>query len=195
MAGEYGEKYGRPHYHALLFGVDFADKQYHGRTKAGEKIYKSPTLEKIWDKGYSSIGAVTFNSAAYIARYTTKKRNGDGLQEYEIIDLETGEITKKKKEYSCMSRATAIGRNWLEIYKDDVYTTDTVITKTGAQHRPPRYYDKWLKKYDAALYAATKTARELEAFAQREHHTPARLAAQEAVAQAQARFQTRNFTD
>lgn len=194
MAGEYGELYGRPHYHSLLFGVDFADKTYLGKTKAGEKIYRSYTLEKLWPYGYSSIGAVTFNSAAYISRYIMKKRRGDGNTEnYEILDLETGEIYIKKKEYNCMSRAEGIGKAWLEEFKPDVYTRDRVITKTGRELRPPRYYDKLYKKMDAAHLEHLKHARELEARAQKEHHTPERLAVQETVAKAQARFQTRNF--
>lgn len=194
MAGEYGEKYGRPHYHSLLFGVDFRDKTYHGKTKAGEKIYRSYTLEKLWPYGYSSIGAVTFNSAAYISRYIMKKRRGDGNTEnYEILDLETGEIYIKKKEYNCMSRAEGIGKAWLEEFTPDVYHRDRVITKQGRELRPPRYYDKLYKKMDAAHLQHLKHARELEALAQKAHHTPARLAVQEEVAKAKARFQTRNF--
>lgn len=193
MAGEYGEKHGRPHYHALLFGVDFADKSYYGKTDAGEKIYRSETLEKIWKKGYSSIGQVTFNSAAYISRYIMKKRHDENKTDYEILDLETGEIYKKKKEYNCMSRNGGIGKNWLEEYTPDVYTRDKVITKSGRELRPPRYYDKLYKRMDRAHLEHLKHVRELESLAQREHHTPARLAAQETVANAAARLQTRNF--
>lgn len=194
MAGEYGEIYGRPHYHALLFGLDFADKTYHGKTKAGEKIYISPTLAKLWPHGYSSIGAVTFASAAYIARYVMKKRTGDGdKQEYNILDLDTGEIIKKKKEYNQMSRAQGIGKQWLDKYHQDVYTSDAIITDTGTKLRPPRYYDKLYKRMDKAHLEQTKRARELEARAHAEDHTPERLAVQETVANAKARFQNRNI--
>lgn len=194
MAGEYGTQLGRPHYHALLFGVDFADKKYHSRTKAGEKIYTSEMLQKLWPHGYSSIGNVTFNSAAYISRYVMKKRTGDGNKKnYEILDLETGEIAIKQKEYNCMSRRPAIAHSWYQKYKHDVLTTDRVITKNGRSLRPPRYYDKQLKKHDRAIYDATKHARELEALAQKEHHTPERLAVQECIANAKAKNQTRNL--
>lgn len=194
MAGEYGEKYGRPHYHALLFGLDFADKLHHGRTKSGERIYTSKTLEQLWPYGYSSVGNVTFASAAYISRYVMKKRTGDGNKtDYEILDLETGEIIKKKKEYNCMSRAQGIGASWLTRYHADVYTLDKVVTKAGRELRPPRYYDKQFKKMDAARLEHLKIVRQLEANAQKEHHTPARLAVQEEVANATARFQKRNL--
>lgn len=194
MAGEYGERYGRPHYHALLFGVDFADRIYHGKTKAGERIYRSETLEKLWPHGYSSVGNATFASAAYISRYIMKKRTGDGNKHhYEILDLETGEIYNRKKEYNCMSRNPGIGKTWWDKYKTDVTTIDKVITKKGRKLRPPRYYDKQLKRYDRALHEHTKLVRQVEALAQKEHHTSERLAVQELVATDKARFQTRNL--
>lgn len=194
MAGEYGELYGRPHYHALLFGVDFADQLYHGRTKAGEKIYTSPTLDKIWGRGYASIGKVTFQSAAYISRYVMKKLSGDGnKKQYEIQDLETGEVIKQDKEYNCMSRASGIGEQWLQTYKADVYSYDKVITKQGRELKPPRYYDKLYRRMDKAHLAHLKHARELEAQAHEQDHTTERLAVQEEVATQKARFQRRNL--
>lgn len=194
MAGEYGELYGRPHYHSLLFGVDFRDKVYHGKTKAGEKIYLSETLNNLWGKGYTSIGRVTFNSAAYISRYVMKKQTGDGnKQNYEITDLETGEIIIQKKEYNCMSRATGIGKKWLTQFSPDIYTRDKVITKQGRELRPPRYYDKQYKRMDKAHLEHLKHARELEALAHIADHTTERLRVQETVANAKHRFQTRNL--
>lgn len=194
MAGEYGEIHGRPHYHALLFGVDFADKKLHGRSKAGEYIYRSQTLEKLWPHGYSSIGEANFNSAAYISRYIMKKRTGDGNKKnYEILDIETGEIWTKKKEYNCMSRNPGIGKAWWDKFKTDVITTDKVITKRGRQLRPPRYYDNQLKRYDKALFEATKHARELEAIAHAAEHTTERLEVQRIVAEQKHANQTRNL--
>lgn len=194
MAGEYGEKYGRPHFHALLFGMDFADKQYHGRTNAGEKIYKSATLDRLWGKGYASIGNVTFASAAYIARYVMKKRTGDGNKKnYEIIDPETGEIYFRPKEYNQMSRRPAVGKTWFEQYHADYIHDDKIRLSDGRQLKPPRYYDKQLKKLDREIYEHTKIARQLEQIAHSEESTPERLAVREQVANAKARLQTRNL--
>ena len=78
MCGEYGEdlqqpsKLGRPHFHACLFGLDFDDKQLY-IVRDDVKLYTSATLEKIWGKGFVTIGDVTFESAAYVARYIAKK--------------------------------------------------------------------------------------------------------------------------
>lgn len=192
MCGEYGETHGRPHYHSLLFGVDFADRIYQGKTPSGEKIYRSPKLETLWPHGYSSTANLTFESAAYVARYVMKKRTGDGEKyEYKILDPETGEIISKKKEYNAMSRRPGIGKTWIEKYKNDVYTTGKVIVR-GHKNNPPRYYDKQMKKIDQLQLEEKQYERFLEALQQIEHRTPERLAVQEQVAAAKTKSLQRN---
>lgn len=36
-------------------------------------LYISPILAKLWGKGMVTVGAVTLESAAYVARYCTKR--------------------------------------------------------------------------------------------------------------------------
>ena len=81
MCGEYGEKLGRPHYHACLFNFDFPDKELHTISK-GNRVYKSQALEKLWGLGHCWIGSVTPQSAAYVAGYVMKKITGDKAQEH-----------------------------------------------------------------------------------------------------------------
>ena len=73
--GEYGEELGRPHYHLCIFGFDFPDKVFH-KMSCGFKLYRSETLNKLWSHGHCLIGALTFESAGYVARYCTKKVTG-----------------------------------------------------------------------------------------------------------------------
>lgn len=128
--GEYGERFNRPHYHALLFGVDFPDKTLWARNK-GNPIYRSPTLEKIWTHGNATIGTVTFESAAYVARYIMKKVTGPDAQNH---------YGQRTPEYTTMSRRPGIGANWLSKFKDEVYPQDRVYMR-GRLMKPPRAYD------------------------------------------------------
>ena len=82
MCGEYGENFGRPHFHACLFNFDFVDKTYWSKSPGGSKIYRSDILEDLWPFGFSSIGEVNFQSAAYVARYIMKKVTGKSAAKY-----------------------------------------------------------------------------------------------------------------
>jgi hypothetical protein len=138
--GEYGEVYGRPHYHAILFNFDFEDK-YVWSVNNGHRLYRSPSLEEVWPYGHSSIGTVTFESAAYVARYVMKKVTGDDAEEhYKWTDPNTGEVFDRKPEYTTMSRRPGIAKKWYDQFKDDVYPSDFVVVN-GKKVKPPKYYD------------------------------------------------------
>lgn len=144
--GEYGERFNRPHYHALLFGIDFSDKKPHKKCRETDIVlYTSKKLESIWGKGFVTLGDVTFESAAYCARYMTKKVKGDLADDhYWYKDLDTGECWPIQSEYATMSRRPGIGRDWYEKYKHEVYVTDSVILR-GKEMKPPRIYDKYFE--------------------------------------------------
>lgn len=141
--GEYGDKYKRPHYHALLFGHDFEDKRLHQVTDAGSRLYTSKELEELWPYGFSTIGDVTFESAAYVARYIMKKINGQLADYvYTVWDDDTGEILSERiPEYTTMSLKPGIGASWYEKYGSDVYPHDAVVIN-GVVCKPPKYYDR-----------------------------------------------------
>lgn len=143
--GEYGEKNQRPHYHALIYNHDFSDRKLFKQRKE-IKLYTSKELEELWPYGFSTIGDVTFQSSAYVARYIMKKQKGDKAQEhYTNIDPLTGEVTTKEPEYCTMSRKPGIGYNWFQKYKTDVYPRDVCIINNH-EVKPPRYYDTLLSE-------------------------------------------------
>jgi len=119
MCGEYGEQFDRPHFHACIFGWSPPDLELLS-SKNGILLYKSEFLSKVWGHGFVTVGDVTFESAAYVARYVMKKITGDSAQEhYEYVD-ETGEVIDRLPEYCCMSRRPAIAAEWYDIYLNDL---------------------------------------------------------------------------
>lgn len=70
--GEYGKKGGRPHYHLIIFGWKPSDLFFWQRDKSGVDLYRSPSVEKLWTKGFSSVGNVTLDTAKYCAKYLQK---------------------------------------------------------------------------------------------------------------------------
>jgi len=135
--GEYGEKFARPHFHAVLFNYDFPDKVVFRRTDGGNTLWLSPTLQKLWPFGYSMIGSVSFESAAYVARYILKKVNGKNADEH-YVNKTTGEL--RKPEYITMSRRPGIGTEYFKKFSLDMYPRDYAILR-GMKVRPPKFYD------------------------------------------------------
>jgi len=141
--GEYGENFGRPHYHACLFNFDFRDKRLAPiRQKSSSPVFVSDDLKELWPYGFSTVGNVTFESAAYVARYITKKVTGKrALDHYTKFDLNTGEvISERLPEYTDMSRRYAIGKGWFEKFYSDVFPEDFVVLN-GKKMKVPKYYD------------------------------------------------------
>lgn len=153
--GEYGDKYARPHYHALLFNFDFKDRKIYSQKKS-YNYYVSETLDKLWNKGFALIGDVTFESASYVARYIMKKVVGDKAESH---------YQGRNPEYVTMSRGSkklgtgGIGKGWYDKYKSDVFPLDRVVVR-GYASRPPRFYDNLLYREDRSTAELIKIQRE-----------------------------------
>lgn len=192
LCGEYGETYDRPHYHACIFGTAFPDRKKWMR-EAGHDYYVSEELNRIWGKGFAIIGALTFESAAYVARYVTKKITGPAAEEHYVRDdALTGNVRRLTPEFATMSRRPGLAKDWFDEYASDVYPFDEVISR-GHPTKPPRYYDQLLERSDPQQYLEIKLQREEAAAAHAANNTPARLAVRETVTKARLNQQTRGY--
>lgn len=189
-AGEYGEKLKRPHWHALLFGVGWTNT-----FPVGMDLLGSHDLEKLWPYGFSSIGEVTPQSAAYVASYCVKKKTGPLANEYyKRVHLMTGEIIEVRPEMARMSLKPGIGQKWIERYWPEVYgPRDSVIGQQGSKAKPPRYYDQQLLRLNSTCYTDKETDRQLDALTRRDDNTRARLAVKEQVAIAKQKMKLRKL--
>lgn len=70
ITAEYGSRTHRPHYHAIIFGLKLVDIVPYKKSKRGNKIYISRTLEKIWQHGICTVDSI--NITPSIVRYCTK---------------------------------------------------------------------------------------------------------------------------
>ncbi len=158
--GEYGSQLSRPHHHACLFNFDFPDKVLWS-TRKGVDLYRSEALEKLWPFGFSTIGEVTFESAAYVARYITKKINGVRADShYSRVDEKTGEVYQLVPEYITMSRRPGIGKRWFDRFSSDVFPKD-FITSGGRQFKTPKFYDNIYDELEPRKFAAVKQKRKV----------------------------------
>lgn len=178
--GEYGDKLGRPHYHALLFNHDFADKVL-WKKENGIPLYLSADLTELWPMGFSTVGAVTYETAAYTARYIMKKISGPIAElHYENIDEITGQIVQRTPEYITMSRKPGIGTEWYNKYKTDLWPDDFLVVH-GRKTRIPRFYDNLFSIEHPVEMERFKRLRIRKSLKHKENNTPERLAVRHKV--------------
>lgn len=171
--GEYGDKFDRPHYHAVIFGHDFGHskisqtpsssllsdlakwEENSGKlteldSSAYGTIYQSEQLNKLWKHGHSSVAEFSWETAAYVARYCMKKVNGAKKEEH---------YNGKVPEFATMSKRPAIGLKFIEKYYPEIYNNNHVYVD-GRKLKIPKYYDKWLEKTHPEYYDTIKQKRE-----------------------------------
>lgn len=138
--GEYGETTARPHYHSIYFGLHITDLQFFKMSKLGDKYFISDTLTRLWGKGHVLLAQVTWESAAYVARYVTKKLTGDAAKFwYDDIGL--------TPPFTVMSRRPGIASRYFDENASDLMRFDGgyISTKKGSVQFPnPKFFKRKL---------------------------------------------------
>lgn len=143
QAGEYGERRGRCHFHAIVYNLPLDPKELHknGVNDLGNMTWRSDYLERKWQHGNVIVGKVTTESCAYVARYTLKKAKEHWINDY----------TNRTRPFVRMSRRPGIGQAYLEEHPElfDVSRFPLPSRKDKPLMVPhPRYYLKYLKERD-----------------------------------------------
>jgi len=123
--GEYGEKFDRPHYHVIAFGVG---------------VGSLDIVQKTWEKGFVKIGTVTKDSIQYVAGYVRKKLSGEAAEVY------------KGRQGPFQLQSKAIGLRFALENAEQIKSALGVTVK-GQPAGLPRYYRKKLDIDTADLKA------------------------------------------
>nr|QJB19253.1 MAG: replication initiator protein [Microvirus sp.] len=206
LGAEYGEDNRRPHYHALLFNVQFDDLRLHGYNGRGEPLYTSATMSRLWGDdmgtfGFVTLGAVTFESAVYCAKYalkqiklsehSTEAARQEWEKRYVVYDAD-GIVYERDREFAVMSRRPGIGAPYYEKYGQEIRNHDNMVVN-GRTVRPPRYYDTKSDAIDPDRFAAVKKDRKRLAVLSKPDNTPERLEVKEKLAEIAASKQERKL--
>lgn len=151
-SGEYGDESNRPHYHALIFGLDFKDKKIDRQT-GDNYLYHSDYLDSIWTHGYCTIGSVSYSSASYVAKYAMKNDS-----HHKEIWNEIG----VEPQFCRMSRRPALGLKWLEKHHADVYPSDELIIN-NQKMSSIKYFDNVYAAGNELLMQSIKQQRQKKA--------------------------------
>ena len=115
--GEYGDRFGRPHYHAIIFGLS--------QSKRDKDLISSK-----WPFGRCYYGSAEPDSIRYVAQYIDKKFSGD---------LAKTEYDEKKRAPVFRVSSLGLGKAYLEKNREQL-TQMGYCTVRGVMHSLPRYY-------------------------------------------------------
>lgn len=191
--GEYGSEDGalplQPHYHYLIFNYRPSDLVLHSN-KNQIPLYTSSLLSKIWPHGFSTVGNLTYETAAYCARYTLKKIGGNKADgHYMRIHPITGNVCQVEPEFAKQSNRPGIGDAWYDTFKSDIYPSDFCVVNEK-KHPVPKFY---IKKLAEEERSKVKLKRKLQSNKKRADNTPARLRVREQVQAASAKLLKRSL--
>lgn len=156
-AGEYGSHTFRPHYHVILFGLHLDDLQA-WKVRGDYTYYNSPRLSATWaldgrEFGHVVVAPVTWQTCAYVARYTAKKDMTMSPEDFHKLGLEP--------PFLLMSRRPGLGRDYYDNHPD-LYNFQNIPIFDGEKGRKlpiPHYYDYLEEKNNPEVIAALKEQR------------------------------------
>lgn len=146
--GEYGSKTFRPHYHAIIFGLNpediFANQPYK-KNELGDLLYMSKWLqEDVWKNGICTYSEVNWKTCAYVARYVQKKI----FRGYDLFVDKFG----AEPEFSVMSRRPGLGAYYLDEHPELWRYSNIALKGSGQSVNIPKYFLDKLKLTDPDLY-------------------------------------------
>lgn len=149
--GEYGEKTLRPHYHCVLFNMDFIDKKRHYKTDQGHQVYISEELSRLWGKGNAEFGYATPGTIAYVFKYILKKKTRKEKSKPLVIEID-GTHHTVEHEFIESSRNPGIGA----ISRKSKSINKGFLVVNGVKQKLPKYLLNYLKENNPEAYEVLK---------------------------------------
>lgn len=198
VCGEYGDEYGRAHYHAIIFGQSFTEGAELLAASKGHTLYRSPFLVEKWGMGHVGVGSVTPQSIGYVTSYCMEKVTGKAAAKHyacaPFIDADSGELrTSRTPEFLHTSMRPGIGARFADEFASDFQ--HGYIVADGRKCPIPTYYRRRFLQGDDQRMVDAMEAAQLESY-KRNHtvealadSTPERLAVRRQVFLAKPYFQ------
>lgn len=172
-SGEYGDRYGRPHYHILLMGMPDLSKDLSflfARQVKGVRAeyFSSSLMNSCWHSrgnrlstmGFVVLSDCTPDSIAYTTRYTLKKQSSVNMFHVEqkaVAYRNDGlNVVPLPNYFSGQSRRPGIAAGVYEQYKEDMAAGRPILTNFGdsvIRTSPPDYFDRLFKLEDPDTFA------------------------------------------
>lgn len=129
--GEYGSHTKRPHYHAIIFNIQFDDL-----VVCGDKMFSSKKLESIWKKGRCTVQDVNATTCRYVCGYMLKDTRPKS--EFNKIGIEP--------PFTLISKKPSIGMDYYLKNKDRLANGGLIYCPDGSLRTSLACYDRYLER-------------------------------------------------
>lgn len=171
-SGEYGDTTGRPHYHAILYGLECNSDRVR--------------IDNAWRQGHAYTVAITPAAIGYTAGYCAKKYNAEKGTDHERVDYETGEVYEWQSAFIQMSRNPGIGGK----AREHAASWEDFAILNGTRIPVPEYLHKAWKETTTEQQLQEHNERQRLKSLTKERMTTLQLNAQEEIAKAQQKLQS-----
>lgn len=162
IKAEYGERFGRPHYHMLAFSLPVDDLVYWGKSPQGDVLSTSATLDALWGKGRVLVGSLTFDSAGYVNDYMSKVSGRDAAEYLRRFDPESGEVWQVAPEFTLQSLKPGLGLSFFKKHEAEILSNGSVFL--DGEHRGfPPYFARHADPVSLARLKASLRRKAVEA--------------------------------
>lgn len=129
---EHGGERGRVHYHALLFGVNMFEPEWLPRLaiyKDDKPVFTSGVLERIWKKGFVTIGDLNSSTCKYISKYMFKQDGQEDNFSLKSMRLGVGEFFDVKRQGRKVIYSYRYGDSLQRLHDGNIHVSDGGLLK------------------------------------------------------------------
>jgi len=143
--GEYGEQYGRPHYHVILFGLKYDTSYINDSWVQHAKWCLCNPRQRQFCTNTEAIGLtytdnVSTEAINYVVNYTNKKKEWRFAERHERLDTTTGELYYWEPPFQIMSRGGRLGHGIGNAARKYSNSWADFAVNNGVKMSVPRYY-------------------------------------------------------
>lgn len=136
MCGEYGDSFGRPHYHIVFLGLS--------------DVLVQKFTKKLWKHGLCDIGPLSAGGLRYVCKYMTKQHPSKDIK-----------IMREKfgVENPFICHSFGLGKKWIQTHVNEIVENDFQFSINGKVNFYPSYICRYVSLRTGVSYKKIITSK------------------------------------